>query len=119
MTEDKISAYYGEPALIDPIDTLGIVIKTARKRIGMTRRELAAKLNITPKHLMRIENGKQKPSYNLLFRLIRELSLPVNEIFFPDFVYDHQEIEYIISMLYKCGKKELHVVTATLFALLE
>ena len=94
------------------------MIKNARIQSNITRNELAAKLDVTPRHLMSIENGRQKPSYNLLCRLIRELSIPADLIFYPEAAHD-KELERAISMLRLCDKKELQVVTATLQSLLQ
>ncbi len=54
-------------------DRLGGLLKAARKAKGLTREQLAEILNITPRYLMSIENENKKPSYDVLFRLIREL----------------------------------------------
>jgi len=45
------------------MDNLGAVIKDARTQAGLTRKELAQKLDITPRHLKYIENNLEKPSY--------------------------------------------------------
>jgi DNA-binding XRE family transcriptional regulator len=65
-------------------DWLGFVIKNARLKNGMTRKEFAAKLKISPRHLQAIENEKQKPSFDLLFRLIRLLSVSPDLVFYPE-----------------------------------
>ena len=53
-------------------DRLGGIIKAARKAKGLTRDQLAERIHITPRYLMSIENENQKPSYAILFRLIRK-----------------------------------------------
>ena len=64
-------------------DTLGIVLKTARVRSGLTAEAVARKLGITVRYLYRIENGSKKPSYALLFDLIQTVSADANAIFYP------------------------------------
>ena len=89
---------------------VGVVIKEARLHIDMTRKELAAKLNITPRHLMSIEHGKKKPSFDLLFGLIRELFIPADQIFFPETADDHKEVDRAIALLRGCSDKELKII---------
>lgn len=55
-------------------DTLGIVIKSAREKAGITVEALSEKIGITERYLYRIENEGKKPRYDVLYKLIRELS---------------------------------------------
>jgi transcriptional regulator with XRE-family HTH domain len=89
---------------------LGSAIKNARLHYDMTRKELAAKLKITDKHLLGIEHGKNKPSYDLLYHLIRTLFIPADEIFYPEAHHDDWELEKAITLLRTCNEKELDIV---------
>ena len=44
-------------------------ISVLRAHLGISQRELAAKLEITPEYLSMIENGKKNPSRKLLERI--------------------------------------------------
>ena len=66
------------------MELLGTIIKDARLQAGITRKELAEKLEITPRHLKYIENNHRKPSLKLLFKIVRELSIPGDRIFYPE-----------------------------------
>jgi len=65
-------------------DCFGSVVKSARQAKGLTQSQLAESLNITPRYLKAIENSGRKPSYDLLVRIIRELEIPADEIFYPE-----------------------------------
>lgn len=56
-------------------DRLTSILKTARNTKGLTREQLAEIINIAPHYLMSIENENKKPSYDILFRLVPELSI--------------------------------------------
>lgn len=56
-------------------DKLGEVVKNARQKSNLTMEELADRLQVSPRYLYRIENEGKKPSYDVLFTLIRELSI--------------------------------------------
>ena len=60
---------------------LGDIIKNARQKNGLTIEELAEKADIMVRYLYRIENQDAKPSYELLYFLIRELA--IENIFLP------------------------------------
>ncbi len=56
--------------------TIGEKIKNNRKRIGMTQEELAKQVGYTGKSMIsRIENGKNKPSYEALSKIARALDM--------------------------------------------
>jgi len=100
-------------------DKLGAIVKEARLQTGMTRKEFAVKAQITPRHLLNIENNNQKPSYDVLFRLIRALCIPADWIFYPDQPHERRELEQAETMLRRCDDKQLKVITATMSALLD
>jgi len=100
------------------MDKLGMAIKSSRLKSGKTRKELADTLRVSPRHLMAIEHGQKKPSYNVLFRLVRELSIPPEEIFYPEITNGHYGFEQAVTMLRRCDEKEFEIISAALSALL-
>ena len=99
--------------------TLSGVIKTARKKAGITIEVLAEKVGITERYLYRIENEGKKPSFDVLCKLIRELSISPDSIFYPEKPSEESEIENLICMLYRCDERSLEVVKATVKALID
>jgi len=98
---------------------LGAEVKSARLQAGKTRKELAAKLQVSARHLMEIENGRQKPSFDLLYRMVRELSIPVDRIFYPEEAHNRPTFEQASMMLRMCGDKELGIIVSLLQSLLD
>jgi len=64
-------------------DYLGGAIKAARKERGITQAQLGERLDITLRHLKAIENSGQKPSYDLLSRIVHELDISTDTVFNP------------------------------------
>lgn len=58
---------------------IGVRIRTARKKAGLTQEELAAKCDCTSNHLSNVEVGKSKPSLELLVKLAMELNTSVDD----------------------------------------
>lgn len=74
---------------------------------------------MTARYLYRIENEGQKPSYDVLCKLIRELSIDPNLIFFPEKPVKDNEMEGLIRSLHRCDKRSIAIIEATVKAALE
>ena len=85
----------------------------------MTVETLSEKVGVTERHLYRIENNEKKPSYELLHKLIRELSITPDSIFYPERLSTDSEVENLIRFLYNCDERSLEVIKATAKALIE
>lgn len=100
-------------------ETLGDIIKSARQRADITIEALADKVDITERYLYRIENEGKKPSYDVLYKLIRELSISPDSIFYPEKPSKDSEVENLLRMLSVCDERSLEVVKATVKALID
>ena len=100
-------------------ETLSDVIKEARQRAERTMEELAISVGITERYLYRIENEGKKPSFDVLYKLIRELSITSDSIFYPEKPTKDSEIENLIRLIYNCDERSLEVIKATAKALIE
>ncbi len=74
-------------------ETLGHIIKTARENAGITIEALANKVDITERYLYRIENEGKKPSFDVLHKLVRELNISADSIFYPKKPSKDSEVE--------------------------
>lgn len=104
---------------LNKFNELGNVLKTARKDKGLTREQLAEIIDITPRYLMAIENENKKPSYNVLFRLVRELGISADTIFYPENQHTNSKVEYLVRLIHLCNEEDLKVAIATVKALLD
>ena len=60
---------------------LGLAIKEARKKQGLTREQVGAMIEIDPRYLTNIENKGQHPSLQVLYDLVSLLNVSVDEFF--------------------------------------
>ncbi len=97
-------------------DILSSVIKSARENADITIEALAAKIGISERYVYRIENEQKRPSFNVLFRLIRALAINSDLIFYPDKPCKDTEIEDLIRMLYNCDERSMEIIKATVKA---
>lgn len=99
---------------------LGIAIKTARKEKGLTQMELSEELGITPRYLQAIENENRTPSYDLFFRILSYLDIPLDNIFHTsesNTTPEQAQLLYLIQ--YKCTEGDISVLLSTAKALVE
>jgi len=64
-------------------DNLGAILREERKRVGLSLRKLAARVEISPSALSQIENGHSRPSVSTLYSIVRELGISLDGLF-PD-----------------------------------
>ena len=100
-------------------ETLGEIIKNARAKADITVETLANKVGVTERFIYRIENEGKKPSYDILYKLIRELAIVPDQIFFPEKQVEESEIESLVRMLYSCDERSIQIIKATIKAALE
>jgi transcriptional regulator with XRE-family HTH domain len=62
-------------------DGVGQRLRAERERHGMSLRELARRLGISPSALSQIETGRSRPSVGTLYAIVSELDLSLDELF--------------------------------------
>lgn len=100
-------------------DKLSDVIKATRQQADITVEMLAERIGVTERYLYRIENENRKPSYDILFRMVRELNLPPNLVFYPEKTAWDSDLESIVCMLYSCDERSMAIIKETVKAALE
>ena len=100
-------------------ETLGQVIKKARRHHNLTIEALAEKIGVSERYLYRIENEGKKPSFDVLYSLVRTLSISSDSIFYPEKPSKESEIEDLVRMLYNCNERDLEIVKAVVKAINE
>ena len=92
----------------------GQAIKEARKAKGISRNQLADRLNIAPRYIASIENSGQHPSLQIFYELVTFLDVSVDQFFFPN-----EETEkstgrrQLDSLLADMSSRDLMIMTAT------
>ena len=68
----------GRPAGVSP---LGAHLRQERLRLGLSLRELARRLDVSPSLVSQIETDKIQPSVGTLYAIVNELGLSFDEVF--------------------------------------
>ena len=99
---------------------IGEAIKSAREARGMTREDLANKVDRSVRHLSSIENKGQYPSFDLLVQLMTMFDISLDQYVFPDrSTTISSERRQVYSLLDSLDDRELAVIKATARSLYE
>ena len=90
----------------------GQAIKAARKAKGISRNQLADKLNIAPRYIASIENSGQHPSLQILYELVTLLDVSVDQFFFPEQEKSTRRRQ-LDTILDGMSEKDLKILSAT------
>jgi transcriptional regulator with XRE-family HTH domain len=72
----------GGPAKIRQVEAdVGPRLRARREQAGLTLRELARRLGISPSAISQIETGKSRPSVSTLYAIVSELGMSLDELF--------------------------------------
>ena len=91
----------------------GQAIKEARKAKGISRNQLADRLNIAPRYIASIENSGQHPSLQIFYELVTFLDVSVDQFFFPNEETDKStQRRQLDSLLADMSSRDLTIMTA-------
>src|SRR5919204_1739753 len=62
-------------------EDVGQELRAQREEKGLSLRELARRLSISPSALSQIETGKSRPSVSTLYSIVSELGISLDELF--------------------------------------
>lgn len=100
-------------------DALGSVVKAGRKRKHLSQEALAERIGVCKRTIVDIENNTGNPKFEVLYQLIRELDLPLYQVFYPE-VQANFELKNILAQeLNVCSEWELRIIMAVLRELKE
>ena len=91
----------------------GQAIKAARKAKGISRNQLADKLNIAPRYIASIENSGQHPSLQIFFELIQRYHISVDQFLLetpPEKNTQRRQLDALLDGMSDTG---IRIVTAT------
>ena len=86
---------------------IGRKIKSFRKKRGLTQAELAEKIDLSEKHISKIEASIHVPSLSAFFKIAEALEIGMEELIKCIFDSTDEEIKLILSVV-KCLKENLH-----------
>ena len=93
-------------------DMLGKAVRTARKNKHLSQEALAERIGVCKRTIIDIENNTGNPKFEILYALVRELDLPLNQVFYSD-VSENPEIKSaLMQELDNCSEREMKIILA-------
>ena len=80
-------------------ETPSEIIKAARDKSDLTVEELTDRVGITERYLYRIENEGKIPTFEVLKKIVRELAIDGNLIFYPEKQVKDSEVAVILQKI--------------------
>lgn len=90
--------------------TLGEIVRETRKSKKMSQEMLAEKLGVCKRTIIDVEKNTANPKFELLYVLVRELDLPLDEIFYQDLTEDLDLKEKLLQELNNCSRREIQFI---------
>ena len=99
------------------VSALGSVVRATRKSKNLSQEALAEKLGVCKRTIMDIEKNTGNPKFELLCMLVRELDLPLYEVFYPE-VSENMEIKNVLMKeLSDCSDYEMKIILSVVKSL--
>ena len=109
----------GELTVQNKAEIFGMVLKSAREKAGITVETLAERVGVTDRYIYRLENNGKTPGYAVLCRLIRELAISPDLLFYPEKSTQDSEVEALLRQLATSDERAVKVAKATIRALID
>ena len=99
------------------VSALGSIVRATRKSKNLSQEALAERLGVCKRTIMDIEKNTGNPKFELLCMLVRELDLPLYEVFYPE-VSDNSEMKKVLMKeLSDCSDYEMNVILSVVKSL--
>ena len=76
-----VKANEGDYTMVEQVENLGGRLRKVRLATGMSLREVARQLGVSPSFVSQLENGKSQPSVATLYSLAQLLGVSIDELF--------------------------------------
>lgn len=99
------------------LSILGDIVREERKNKNLSQEALAERIGICKRTIIDIEKGTGNPKFEILYMLVRELNLPLYQIFYPEELKHIEMKEVVMKELYDCTECELKIILSVIKSL--
>lgn len=91
-------------------EALGDVVRITRKSRHLSQEALAEKIGVCKRTIIDIENNTGNPKFEILYPLVRELDLPLYQVFYPEMEEDSKIKNVLLQELNSCSEYEMKII---------
>ena len=90
--------------------TLGKLVRERRESRHMSQEKLARQIEVCKRTIIDIETDIGNPKFDVMYRLFRELDIPLEQIFYPDGPENFGDKSMLIQELRGCSEDEISMI---------
>lgn len=94
------------------VKVLGSAVRSARKSKHLSQAVLAARVGVCKKTIVDLESSKGNPKFEILYRLVRELDIPLYPVFYPEVTENLETKNVLIQEINGCSEDEQNIILA-------
>lgn len=99
------------------VSALGDAVRITRKNKHLSQEALAERIGVCKRTIIDIEKNTGNPRFEVLCPLVRELDLPLYQVFYPE-VQENVELKNIlIKELSGCSEYEMRIILSMIKSL--
>ena len=91
---------------------LGDFVRETRKSKNMSQEELVERIGVCKRTIIDIERNTGNPKFELLYLLVRELDLPLAQIFYPELSESIELKALLMQKISRCTEDEMKIIVA-------
>lgn len=99
------------------VSALGSVVRATRKSKNLSQEALAEKLGVCKRTIIDIEKNTGNPKFELLCMLVRELDLPLYQVFYPEVTEELEIKDVFLKELSDCSDYEIRIILSVVKSL--
>lgn len=100
------------------INALGEAVRSTRKSKNLSQEALAEKIGVCKRTIIDIEKNTGNPKFEILCMLVRELDLPLYQVFYPESTEKNIEVKnMLMHELSGCSEYEMRVILSVVKSL--
>lgn len=92
------------------VSALGDAVRTTRKSKNLSQEALAEKVGVCKRTIIDIEKNTGNPKFEILCMLVRELDLPLYQVFYPEATENLEIKNMLIQEVSSCSEYEMRVI---------
>ena len=92
------------------VSALGEAVRSTRKSKNLSQEALAEKIGVCKRTIIDIEKNTGNPKFEILCMLVRELDLPLYQVFYPEMEENLEIKNVLIKELSDCSDYEMNEV---------
>ena len=99
------------------ISALGSAVRETRRNKHLSQEALAERIGVCKRTIIDIENNTGNPKFEILCTLVRELDLPLYQVFYPEISEDLDMKNVLLKELSDCSDYEMKIILSVVKSL--